>query len=47
MKTRRSSGSGADALVLAAVGLSTAVAAATLIHATVGLTRFALFLAVG
>lgn len=47
MRTRRSGGSGADALVVAAVGVATAVAATTLIHATVGLTRFALFLAVG
>jgi hypothetical protein len=47
MKPRQRHESGADALALAAVGLATAAAAATFIHATVGLTRFALFLAVG
>ncbi len=47
MKTRHSVRSGADALVLTGTGLAAAAVAATLLHLTVGLTRLALFLAVG
>ncbi len=47
MSTRRSVRSGADALVLTVIGLAAAAAAGALLHLTVGLARFALFLAVG
>jgi hypothetical protein len=47
MQSRHRIKSGADAFVLAGIGLAIAAAAATLVHVTVGLTRFALFLAVG
>jgi hypothetical protein len=47
MKTSHSVESGADALLLTGIGLGIAAGAATLIQASVGLTRLALFLAVG
>lgn len=47
MKKSHSVRSGADALVLTGIGLGIAAGAATLVQASVGLTRFALFLAVG
>ena len=47
MKTRRSVTSGADALVLTGIGFAAAAAMATLLHATVGLARLALSVAVG
>jgi hypothetical protein len=47
MKTRNSVRSGADALVLTGIAFAAAAAAAILLHLSVGLTRFALFLAVG
>jgi hypothetical protein len=47
MKTRYSVRSGADALALTGIGFAAAAVAATLLHLSVGVTRFALFLAVG
>lgn len=47
MKSKRSEKSSADALVLTGIGLAAAAVAATLLHLSVGLTRLALFLAVG
>jgi hypothetical protein len=47
METRHSVRSGADALVLAGIGIAVAAATVTVIHLTVGVMRFALFLAVG
>jgi hypothetical protein len=47
MKTRHSVRSSADALLLTGIGFAAAAVAATLLHLTVGMTRLALFLAVG
>jgi nucleoside phosphorylase len=46
-KTKRSVESGADVLVLTGIGFAAAAAAATLLYLSVGMTRLALFLAVG
>jgi DMSO/TMAO reductase YedYZ heme-binding membrane subunit len=47
MTTEHSVKSGVDALALTSIGLAIAAAAATLIQAGAGLTRFALGLAAG
>jgi len=47
MNTQHSMRSGAESLVFTGIVFAVGAVAATLVHTTVGLMRFALFLAVG